>query len=95
MMEQNVWNYILSEFKLQSRLLMGIFSVLPKSTISLTIAGGVIYSGQEGMVQSSYFCQSSKLLKNICEKFIFNEIADCFEACKFTNLLKANTLTDT
>ena len=71
MMEQNIWNCILSEFKLQSRLFMGIFSVLPKSTISLTIAGGVISSGQEGMIQSSYFCQSSKLSKNICEKIHF------------------------
>ena len=70
MMEQNIWNCILSDFKLQSRLFMGIFSVLPKSTISLTIAGGVINSGQEGMIQSSYFCQS-KLSKNICEKIHF------------------------
>ena len=59
MLEQNVWNYILSKFKLQSRFFMGI--------ISLTIAGGVIRSNQERMVQSGYFFQSSKLLKNICE----------------------------
>ena len=58
-LEQNVWNYILSKFKLQSRFFMGI--------ISLTIAGSVIRSDQERMVQSGYFFQSSKLLKNICE----------------------------
>ena len=56
MLEQNVWNYIRFKFKLQSCLFMGIFSVLPTSTSSLTIVGGVISSDQEGMVQSSYFC---------------------------------------
>ena len=71
MLEQNIWNYILSKSKLQNRLFMG--------TISLTIAGTVISSNQERMVQGSYFCQSSKLLKNICEEFIFNEVVDYSE----------------
>ena len=62
MLKQNVWNYILSKFKLQSRLFMG--------TISLTIAGSITRNNQERMVQSSYF-YLSKLLKNVCERIHF------------------------
>ena len=61
MLEQNAWNYNLFKFRLlQNCLFMG--------TISLTIAGSVISSDQERMVQSSYM---SKLLKNICEGIHF------------------------
>ena len=61
LLEQKIGNYVLSKFKLQARLFMGFFSVVPKSTISLTIAGIVISRHQEGIIQSSYFCYSSKL----------------------------------
>ena len=65
LLEQKIGNNVLSKFKLQARLFMGFFSVVPKSTISLTIAGIVISRHQEGIIQSSYFCYSSKLLKNV------------------------------
>ena len=50
MLEQNIWNYILTKFKFQTRLFISIFSVLPKRNIGLTIAGGVISRDQEGIV---------------------------------------------
>ena len=72
----------LSKFELQNHLFIGIFSVLPKSNISLRIAGSVISSNQERMVQSSYFWQWSNLLKNICERIDFLQIL-----LKLANLL--------
>ena len=72
LLEQKIGNYVLSKFKLQARLFMGFFSVLPKITISLTIAGIVTSRHQEEIVQSSYFSYSLKLLKMSVKRFIFS-----------------------
>ena len=47
---KNVGAKHLELFKLQAHLFVGVFSVLPQSTISLTIAGGVISTDQAGII---------------------------------------------